>query len=88
MDLYSAGLKGEDLTTMHEGKGQFRILVVENEAKVACALREGLEPEKYGVVVPPVFSRLIRKDLTHLRYSHNMREKCLYEDSRAWIGCC
>src|SRR5438094_9974044 len=38
---------------MHEGKGQFRILVVEDEAKVAGALREGLEREKYEVVVAP-----------------------------------
>ncbi len=53
MDLHSAGLKREDLTKMHEGKGQFRILVVEDEAKVAGALREGLEREKYDVVVAP-----------------------------------
>src|SRR5213080_3560583 len=53
MDLHSAGLKREDLTKMHEGKGQFRILVVEDEAKVARALREGLEREKYEVVVAP-----------------------------------
>src|SRR2546422_11424306 len=53
MDLRSAGLKREDLTKMHEGKGQFRILVVEDEAKVAGALREGLEREKYEVVVAP-----------------------------------
>ena len=32
---------------MHEGKTQLRILVVEDEAKVARALREGLEREKY-----------------------------------------
>src|SRR5258708_2900583 len=36
---------------MHEGKSQLRILVVEDEAKVARALREGLEREKYKVVV-------------------------------------
>src|SRR6266702_3513344 len=53
MDLHSAGLKREDVTKMHEGKGQFRILVVEDEAKVAGALREGLEREKYEVVVAP-----------------------------------
>ena len=53
MDLHSAGLKREDVTKMHEGKGQFRILVVEDEAKVAGALREGLEREKYDVVVAP-----------------------------------
>ena len=53
MDFHSAGLKREDLTKMHEGKGQFRILVVEDEAKVARALREGLEREKYEVVVAP-----------------------------------
>src|SRR6266702_1161187 len=53
MDLHSAGLKREDVTKMHEGKGQFRILVVEDEAKVARALREGLEREKYEVVVAP-----------------------------------
>jgi two-component system, OmpR family, copper resistance phosphate regulon response regulator CusR len=53
MHLYCAGLKGEDLTTMHEGKGPLRILVVEDEAKVAQALREGLERAKYEVVVAP-----------------------------------
>jgi len=36
---------------MPEGKSQLRILVVEDEAKVARALREGLEREKYEVVV-------------------------------------
>jgi len=36
---------------MHEGKSQLRILVVEDEANVARALREGLEREKYEVVV-------------------------------------
>jgi two-component system, OmpR family, copper resistance phosphate regulon response regulator CusR len=51
MHLYCAGLKGEDLTTIHEGKGPLRILVVEDEAKVAQALREGLERAKYEVVV-------------------------------------
>jgi CheY-like chemotaxis protein len=38
---------------MHEGKSPLRILVVEDEAKVASALREGLEREKYEVVVAP-----------------------------------
>jgi DNA-binding response OmpR family regulator len=38
---------------MHERQGQLRILVVEDEAKVARALREGLEREKYQVVVAP-----------------------------------
>src|SRR5437879_6547350 len=38
---------------MHEGKSQLRILVVEDEAKVARALREGLVREKYEVVVAP-----------------------------------
>ena len=46
-------MKIEDLTKMHEGKSQLRILVVEDEAKVARALREGLEREKYEVVVAP-----------------------------------
>src|SRR5256885_7033393 len=36
---------------MHEERRQLRILVVEDEAKVARALREGLEREKYQVVV-------------------------------------
>jgi len=36
-----------------KGKSQLRILVVEDEAKVARALREGLEREKYEVVVAP-----------------------------------
>src|SRR5258708_22709793 len=53
VDLYRTGLKIEDLTKMHEGKSQFRILVVEDEAKVARALRAGLEREKYEVVVAP-----------------------------------
>ena len=43
----------EDLTKMHEGKSQWRILVVEDEAKVARALREGLQRERYEVVVAP-----------------------------------
>jgi DNA-binding response OmpR family regulator len=43
----------EDLTKMHGGKSQLRILVVEDEAKVARALREGLEREKYDVVIAP-----------------------------------
>lgn len=38
---------------MHEERRQLRILVVEDEAKVARALREGLEREKYAVVVAP-----------------------------------
>src|SRR5258708_29004574 len=38
---------------MDERQGQLRILVVEDEAKVARALREGLEREKYQVVVAP-----------------------------------
>ena len=38
---------------MQEAKSQMRILVVEDEAKVARALREGLEREKYEVVVAP-----------------------------------
>ena len=38
---------------MQEGKPQLRILIVEDEAKVARALREGLEREKYEVVVAP-----------------------------------
>jgi two-component system copper resistance phosphate regulon response regulator CusR len=36
---------------MQEGKALLRILVVEDEVKVARALREGLEREKYEVVV-------------------------------------
>jgi two-component system, OmpR family, copper resistance phosphate regulon response regulator CusR len=38
---------------MHEEKRQLRILVVEDETKVARALREGLQREKYEVVVAP-----------------------------------
>jgi two-component system, OmpR family, copper resistance phosphate regulon response regulator CusR len=38
---------------MQEGKALLRILVVEDEAKVARALKEGLEREKYEVVVAP-----------------------------------
>jgi two-component system copper resistance phosphate regulon response regulator CusR len=38
---------------VQEGKPQLRILIVEDEAKVARALREGLEREKYEVVVAP-----------------------------------
>jgi DNA-binding response OmpR family regulator len=38
---------------MHEGRPELRILVVEDEAKVARALREGLEREKYEVVIAP-----------------------------------
>src|ERR1700675_3807356 len=36
---------------MQEAKSHWRVLVVEDEAKVARALREGLEREKYEVVV-------------------------------------
>ena len=53
MDLYGAGLKGAELPKMHEEKGQLRIIVVEDETKVAGALREGLERENYEVVVTP-----------------------------------
>jgi CheY-like chemotaxis protein len=53
LDLYGARLKREDLTKMDEAKSQWRILVVEDEAKVARALQEGLEREKYEVVVAP-----------------------------------
>src|SRR6516164_2770089 len=38
---------------MQEVRPQLRILIVEDEAKVARALREGLEREKYEVVVAP-----------------------------------
>lgn len=38
---------------MDQQRHQLRILVVEDEAKVARALREGLEREKYYVVVAP-----------------------------------
>ena len=38
---------------MNAERHQLRILVVEDEAKVARALREGLEHEKYNVVVAP-----------------------------------
>ncbi len=38
---------------MHEGMPDLRILVVEDEAKVARALREGLQREQYEVVVAP-----------------------------------
>src|SRR5258708_6196676 len=38
---------------MQEEKRQLRILVVEDEAKVAQALREGLERAKYEVVIAP-----------------------------------
>lgn len=38
---------------MSEDRQQFRILVVEDEVKVARSLREGLEREKYDVVVAP-----------------------------------
>src|SRR5258708_17009543 len=36
---------------MQEERRELRILVVEDEAKVGLALREGLEREKYQVVV-------------------------------------
>jgi two-component system copper resistance phosphate regulon response regulator CusR len=38
---------------MHEGMPDLRVLVVEDEAKVARALREGLQRERYQVVVAP-----------------------------------
>jgi two-component system, OmpR family, copper resistance phosphate regulon response regulator CusR len=38
---------------MHEGMPDLRVLVVEDEAKVARALREGLQREQYQVVVAP-----------------------------------
>jgi DNA-binding response OmpR family regulator len=38
---------------MRGGRLPSRILVVEDETKVARALREGLEREKYEVVVAP-----------------------------------
>src|SRR6266851_1107898 len=38
---------------MHGGRPPLRILVVEDETKVARALREGLMREKYEVVVAP-----------------------------------
>ncbi len=38
---------------MQEAKRHWRVLVVEDEAKVARALREGLERENYEVVVAP-----------------------------------
>jgi len=38
---------------MQEAKTHWRVLVVEDEAKVARALREGLERENYEVVVAP-----------------------------------
>src|SRR5258708_13299243 len=38
---------------MQEAKSHWRVLVVEDEAKVARALREGLERENYEVVVAP-----------------------------------
>lgn len=43
----------ENRNKMHEERRQLRILVVEDEAKVARALREGLVREKYDVVVAP-----------------------------------
>lgn len=38
---------------MHKGMPDLRILVVEDEAKVARALREGLQREQYEVIVAP-----------------------------------
>ena len=38
---------------MHEARQKLRIVVVEDETKVDRALREGLEREKYEVVVAP-----------------------------------
>jgi DNA-binding response OmpR family regulator len=38
---------------MYQGRQPLRILVVEDEAKVARALREGLEREQYEVVLAP-----------------------------------
>src|SRR5438552_14419670 len=46
-------IRREDLSKMQEAKTHWRVLVVEDEAKVARALREGLEREKYEVVVAP-----------------------------------
>src|SRR2546422_9220885 len=46
-------IRREDLSKMQEVKSHWRVLVVEDEAKVARALREGLEREKYEVVVAP-----------------------------------
>src|SRR5256884_4933995 len=46
-------IRREDPTKMQEAKSHWRVLVVEDEAKVASALREGLEREKYEVVVAP-----------------------------------
>lgn len=50
MDLYGTGLKTETRCTKKDGNCAS---VVEDEAKVAGALREGLEREKYEVVVAP-----------------------------------
>src|SRR5260370_4238760 len=46
-------IRREDLSKMQEAKSHWRVLVVEDEAKVARALRGGLEREKYEVVVAP-----------------------------------
>src|SRR6266702_867377 len=46
-------VEGRRLNEMQEEKRQLRLLVVEDEAKVARALQEGLEREKYEVVVAP-----------------------------------
>ena len=40
-----------DTVTVRDGNGQMRLLVVEDEQKVANALREGLEGEGYEVLV-------------------------------------
>src|SRR5207253_11516587 len=50
VDLYGTGLKTETRCTKKDGNCAS---VVEDEAKVAGALREGLEREKYEVVVAP-----------------------------------
>jgi two-component system copper resistance phosphate regulon response regulator CusR len=47
--LYKRGI----LRCIPEGKKELRILVVEDEAKVAGALQEGLAREKYEVTVAP-----------------------------------
>jgi DNA-binding response OmpR family regulator len=53
---------------MHEGKCQLRILVVEDEANVARALREGLEREKYEVVVASK-----KNDRPQLKFAEGLR---------------
>ena len=56
---------------MDEAKSHWRVLVVEDEAKVARALREGLERQKYEVVVAPTgeegFFLVNEEELTALR---------------------